>query len=84
MILSGNVPRAHGFELRLKTDHLGPSPRIEASRNAYAKICLCGFSMLSSGGTMVRHSAPPHCQGADRWLQIVKIPSDSGSHMCRG
>ena len=62
MILSGNVPRVHGFQLRLRVDHLGHSLQTEASRSAYAKICLCGFSMLSSGGIMVRRSAPHHCQ----------------------
>ena len=60
MILSGRVQRVHGCEPRLRAGHPGHSLRIEGSRSVYAKICLCDFSMLSSGGIMVRRSAPPH------------------------
>lgn len=84
MIHSGSVLRVHGFDLGLRADHLGHSLQTEVSKNAYARICSYGFSTHSFGGIMVRHLLLDHCQGVEYWLQIVKTPSGSGSHMYRG
>jgi hypothetical protein len=52
-----------GVEPRLRTHHPGLSPQTAVSKNVYVKICLYGFSMLSFGGTTVRHHMPPRQSG---------------------